>query len=210
MPFQFLCPQGHLLQGDESQMGMQTQCPLCGLVFIIPQVAPQAAPQYPQPQQQYPQQQYPQQPAGGYQAPAPQAPAHFAPQEAYQSPAPQYPSFHEPDAPHAAEPAASAPNLGDDLPDVESPEDDLPLAFLHIPCPNGHELETPVEMLGEEVLCPHCGAQFLLREEDSVEHQEHLDALDIQRAHAWFNWAIAATVIVVISLLAMVVVAMRG
>jgi hypothetical protein len=52
MPFQFYCPQGHLLEGHESQMGQQSQCPLCGAVFLIP-VMPQpeaaAAPAAPAP-----------------------------------------------------------------------------------------------------------------------------------------------------------------
>ncbi|HEY5312965.1 MAG TPA: hypothetical protein VIK18_10620 [Pirellulales bacterium] len=43
MPFQFYCPQGHLLEGHESQMGQQSQCPLCGAVFLIPML-PQSAP----------------------------------------------------------------------------------------------------------------------------------------------------------------------
>jgi hypothetical protein len=50
MPFQFYCPQGHLLEGHESQMGQQSQCPLCGAVFLIPQVPqPQAAEAAPPP-----------------------------------------------------------------------------------------------------------------------------------------------------------------
>src|SRR5437868_3224648 len=48
MVFQFLCPHQHLLQGDESQMGQQCQCPQCGIVFIIPTI--QVQPQYVQPQ----------------------------------------------------------------------------------------------------------------------------------------------------------------
>ncbi|HEX4148736.1 MAG TPA: hypothetical protein VHY20_07105 [Pirellulales bacterium] len=43
MPFQFYCPQGHLLEGHESQMGQQSQCPLCGSVFLVPML-PQSAP----------------------------------------------------------------------------------------------------------------------------------------------------------------------
>ncbi len=39
MTFQFLCPQGHLLQGEEAHMGMECQCPQCGTAFIIPTVA---------------------------------------------------------------------------------------------------------------------------------------------------------------------------
>jgi hypothetical protein len=38
MTFQFLCPQGHLLEGEEAHMGMQCQCPQCGTAFIIPTI----------------------------------------------------------------------------------------------------------------------------------------------------------------------------
>jgi hypothetical protein len=44
MPFQFYCPQGHLLEGHESQMGQQSQCPLCGMVFLIPMIPQPGAP----------------------------------------------------------------------------------------------------------------------------------------------------------------------
>ncbi len=40
MAFQFLCPQGHLLQGDELQVGRPCQCPYCGGVFLVPRVNP--------------------------------------------------------------------------------------------------------------------------------------------------------------------------
>lgn len=36
MAFQFLCPRGHLLEGDESQSGEQLQCPYCQTVFVVP------------------------------------------------------------------------------------------------------------------------------------------------------------------------------
>ncbi len=36
MAFQFLCPQGHLLQGEPWQAGQQSMCPYCRSVFIIP------------------------------------------------------------------------------------------------------------------------------------------------------------------------------
>ena len=36
MPFQFYCPQGHLLEGHEAQMGQQGQCPMCGAMFMFP------------------------------------------------------------------------------------------------------------------------------------------------------------------------------
>ncbi len=36
MSFQFCCPQGHVLQGDESQVGQLFQCPMCGSRFLVP------------------------------------------------------------------------------------------------------------------------------------------------------------------------------
>ncbi len=65
MQFQFMCPHGHLLQGDIAQMGMPCQCPHCGITFIIPQV-----PQY-------------------MQAPAPSPYAPY--QDPYAQPAAQHP-----------------------------------------------------------------------------------------------------------------------
>jgi hypothetical protein len=81
--------------------------------------------------------------------------------------------------------------------------------LLHIPCPNGHELETPDDMIGQEVLCPHCGAQFVLREKDSLEAR-HVRELELERrlreqSKAWFNWAIVISVLVVLTLVALIV-----
>lgn len=36
MPFTFFCPQGHLLEGHESQQGTQGRCPNCASVFVFP------------------------------------------------------------------------------------------------------------------------------------------------------------------------------
>ena len=147
MAFQFQCPQGHLLEGDESQAGQQCNCPTCGMLFIIPPPLP-SAPVAP---------------------PAVDSAASFVP----------------------GEPAAAEPEL------------------LHIPCPNGHELETPVEMLDQEVLCPQCNAQFKLRRKDSVEFKKKRDQdekIQLERAGSfWLNGAIVAVVLVVLILVGLVV-----
>ncbi|MCE9607435.1 MAG: hypothetical protein K8U03_21320 [Planctomycetia bacterium] len=39
MPFEFYCPQGHLLEGDDEQLGTQGRCPLCGTLFMFPKSA---------------------------------------------------------------------------------------------------------------------------------------------------------------------------
>ena len=160
MAFQFQCPQGHLLEGDESQAGQTCQCPTCGMAFIIP--APLAAPV-----------------------------------EAYAPSTPE-PEFR-PGFPMVG-PGVSAP-----LPGVEQAP-----PLLHIPCPNGHELETPPEMLDQEVMCPHCNAQFKLRERDSVEFkrkkQEEEDRRIERSGKLWFNWAITIAVLIVIFLVVLIAV----
>ncbi|MCA9165999.1 MAG: hypothetical protein KDA62_23590, partial [Planctomycetales bacterium] len=78
----------------------------------------------------------------------------------------------------------------------------------HIPCPNGHELETPADMLGQDVLCPHCNVQFRLREKDSVEYKRQRREESIRRerklGNVWLNWAITIAVVVVLGLLILI------
>lgn len=47
MTFQFQCPNGDLLEGEESQVGKQCTCPICQTLFVIP--APLAAAAAPPP-----------------------------------------------------------------------------------------------------------------------------------------------------------------
>jgi hypothetical protein len=39
MSFTFYCPQGHLLEGNDSQQGTQGRCPTCASVFVFPSAA---------------------------------------------------------------------------------------------------------------------------------------------------------------------------
>lgn len=139
--FQFQCPNGHLLQGEESQAGQAVNCPTCGILFIIPAPVGAAAPQ-PEP-----------------------------------TPEP------EPEPP-------------------KEPE------ILHIPCPNGHELETPEDMLDTEVLCPHCSVQFVLRRKDSIEFKAKKakeEELKLRKSgEKWLKIAIGFAVVVVLFLLALI------
>src|SRR5205085_3305126 len=134
MPFQFLCPQGHLLQGDEAHMGMQTQCPQCGVLFIIPTVV---APSYPiEPEQAVP-------PSPGADRP-PDPPPQDAALGSFLGSLGQ-PAVNEVVSPAPATQFAVPPP-------AEPPKLEAEPRILHIPCPNGHELETPAEMLGQDVL----------------------------------------------------------
>jgi hypothetical protein len=176
MAFQFQCPQGHLLSGDESQAGQQCHCPTCGMLFIIPQpiVAPAAAS------------------AGAYDH-ANRWGA-IAGESGAAAPA-EVPAFVPGGSSSpAATLAATAP---------AEPE------LLHIPCPNGHELETPVDMLEQEVLCPQCNAQFRLRRKNSVEYKKKKELEEHVRLEKigslWLTWAIVAVVVVVLGLIGLIV-----
>ncbi len=146
MVFQFMCPQGHLLEGDESQAGLNCQCPDCGVTFIIPVPVPAA---------------------------------------------------------ETRGPDATGRVLAGGADPFAQPSDQV----FHVPCPNGHELETPREMFGQEVLCPHCDRQFLLREKDSVEYKKkrasEIETRDRIRGKLWLNWAIAIAVVIMLALVGM-------
>jgi uncharacterized membrane protein YvbJ len=75
-------------------------------------------------------------------------------------------------------------------------------------------LETPEEMLGQEVMCPHCNTQFQLRESDSVEYKRKRDIERERRerkvGNAWFNWAIVCAVLVIIGLIFLIISASGG
>jgi hypothetical protein len=144
------------------------------------------------------------------------APPDFGPQEVP-------PPGALPPAPPSATPPAAAPqppSAGLGVPDVTDSAS-AQAAFdptgevagpqlVHIPCPNGHMLETPVEMVGEEVICPHCGEQFRLREKNSVEYKrkkrEEQERRDIRSGKRWLTWAIIVLTVVVVGLIVLVVV----
>jgi hypothetical protein len=173
MTFQFTCPQGHLLEGDAAHAGMQSQCPMCGTLFIIPQ------------------------PIAG--TPGPETPsgdAGQAPGEPGAFPGLQFGPNIAP-GPQTVE----APNLG-------PPQDDED-RIVHILCPNGHELETPMSMVGSDAMCPHCSAEFRLRYEDSRESKEEKQKERERREAAFgrkaLHWAIVTAALVMLLLLGLMV-----
>ena len=154
MAFQFLCPEGHLLQGDEAHIGRQSQCPQCGTVFVIPR---------------------------------------------------------QDEIPAAGQAGALADLLdefgGGTQADLSTSDDIGAGGVVHIPCPNGHELETPMEMIGLEALCPYCKVKFRLRSQDSLEFKRQQAMQDAKRGKMWFNVAIVTATIVVFGLIVMLIVA---
>ena len=68
------------------------------------------------------------------------------------------------------------------------------------------------ETMGDEVLCPHCGAQFVLQYSNSVEYQHEQEikqrAHDEKIAKTWFYWAIGATCVVAAMIIGLIVYAL--
>jgi len=180
MAFQFRCPQGHLLQGEDSQIGQQSECPFCHTQFLVPA------------------------PPGGQQGPAHQQP----------------PEQLDDELPTEWQPGLSVGesigrSLGEDAPQISGNLFQQPAAeqrdIFHIPCPKGHVLETPRDMLGQYAQCPYCRAEFKLRLQDSREYQAEIEKKQERREEKlgklWMNWAIAAALVVVFAVIIMVAVA---
>jgi len=191
MTFQFTCPQGHVLQTEEIYAGQTIQCPQCGMSFLIPQ------------------------PGSSEVTPPPKESGVAA---------------------ESSEPEEGFPQLGrregrfeylHDQDGDRAESDDGPPAFVStgaelenqfgtpgpkqvtIPCPSGHLLTTPYDTMGDEVLCPHCGDQFILAYVDSLEfqseQQQREDTYNRRLGRKWMTWAIVAACGVAILIVALVV-----
>ncbi len=79
-----------------------------------------------------------------------------------------------------------------------------PPELFHIPCPNGHALETTPEMLGKFAMCPQCQAKFKLDRRQSIEflaaEEERLAKRETRLEKRWLNGTIIAVVLTVLLL----------
>jgi hypothetical protein len=157
MPFQFLCPQGHLLQAELSQVGRQCRCPFCQTVCLVP---------------------WPYNPA-----PPPLPPAMEKETGSILR-----------DFPGGGQGPVGLFRLKTPQPFSDPLVYQLPL--VHIPCPAGHVLETPCEMLSQKAICPFCHAQFDLELENSLEYKKQIAEQEDHRqqlhGRIWLYGAIAA------------------
>jgi uncharacterized membrane protein YvbJ len=71
-----------------------------------------------------------------------------------------------------------------------------------------------MSMIGMEALCPHCGDQFSLRYEDSVEYKQEQEIAREKREEELnrkvLKWAIGAAVVITLGLIILVVLAAQG
>ena len=168
MAFQFLCPEGHMLEVDESQVGQPCKCPQCSLEFLVPSPDDGNSPEEPS------------EPGG-------------------------FPDIRTGDPRKDVEKAGLSP-------DQASTQFGTPAAetqsLVHIPCPKGHILETPRDMIGQDAVCPFCQVQFHLRLEESEEYRrekaEQLERHEQKLGQTWLYWSIAIAVVVLLGLLLLI------
>jgi len=237
MTFDFHCPQGHPLSAEISQQGRRIHCPQCGAQFAIPflhqhgphetAAAPNAADSW-NPGPSAGQAANPFVPAAppGWPLsppPPPSATEHIPSPFDFASPLPppvteqRVPAFPflQPNA--NAEPSYYGVNqLSRDVtapPEAiiePDPESAIPLVH-EIPCPKGHILEAPHELLEQYVLCPVCNTRFRLKYKNSLatrrKYEQEMEARDAQSGAFWLKAAIGLAVIVVAGLIFMIALA---
>jgi len=206
MPFQFRCPQGHLLEGENEDIGQIVNCPICGVTTPIqPPVNPTSTPQH-----------YHQVPVANVTATAPPViepePETFPDVTADGSREKAKNEFAV-DTDNSQSDLAEQDNNqaeqdGNDTPDFESGnanQDEL-----QIPCPNGHILHATRDWLNEEVICPICEEQFELKERNSLEAIEKREVLSEKRKEKqeriFLYWGIGIMVIGIVSVIIFIII----
>jgi len=195
MSFQFQCPQGHLLEAEETDVGKTCLCPYCGLTLAIPT------------------------PVGIVSSDPPTVmPATPPPAVPVVDPllgSVPYPTVNTAPVPppvvgrrRRAPLEASGEELdfgAGEKREVEAVNVKEKEKLFHIACPNGHELEVPLEMLDQTALCPHCNSKFTLRERASVEFKRKKVIREEQKersvSNTWLNWVVGISVVVMLFLL---------
>ena len=88
----------------------------------------------------------------------------------------------------------------DDLPEELAartvvPDEAAKPRVLHVTCPDGHRLEAPCVLGGQDVVCPYCAKRFPFRYEDSEEYRTDRDSSKPQQRPAappWIAWTVLA------------------
>ena len=209
MPFQFRCPQGHLLEGEYEDVGQVVNCPICGVALTIPNApyTPTATanePPVPSYQQHY--HQLPTNDVTDTTPPVMEPPTEIFPDVTTDVSIEEAENTFSIDIDNTQ--TDSAEQDSNDTPDFESGnanQDEL-----QIPCPNGHILHATRDMLDEEAICPFCEEQFELKERNSLEAIEKRELLSEKRQEKqerlFLYWGIGIMVIGIVSVITFMII----
>jgi hypothetical protein len=156
----FLCPNGHQLTAPDHMAGKSGKCPKCSTAFAVPTLEELALGEEPE--------------GAEAASPAPKAneadrlPPGMAPEGA--------PAGSTSEVGAAAKPEAGKSGIGGSgvvsgsKIGTESTKGSKPAAGIFVfLCPNGHKLNGPPSLKGKAGQCPHCGARFVIPEDDVPE-----------------------------------------
>jgi hypothetical protein len=210
MPFQFRCPQGHLLEGENEDVGQIVNCPICGVALTIPSVpyTPTATPIEPA----VPSQQHYHQVAANVTDTAPPViepePETFPDGSREEAENELAVDTDNSQSDSEEQDNTQTEQDGNDTPDFES--ENANQDELRIPCPNGHILHATRDMLDEEAICPFCEEQFELKERNSLEAIEKREVLSEKRQEKqeriFLYWGIGIMVIGIISVITFMII----
>jgi hypothetical protein len=141
----FLCPNGHQLSAPDNLAGKSGKCPKCSTAFMVPTLAELAEAD-----------------AGAAEDPA----------AADLNPPGSEPAAGQPPAEKSGvgKGAAASGNsgvVGGSRIGAGSATGQASNVFVFL-CPNGHKLNGPPSLKGKPGQCPHCGARFVIPEDDEV------------------------------------------
>jgi len=205
MPFPFFCPQGHILEAEIEQVGQAAACPFCGTEMLIPSPGNRTQ------QAELP-------PRGADQSQPDHDPAMAA-----TSPLGIAPDGVGDGMPMGTSGLASAAEMGPEASVGEQSafagiatglsSGETTDEVLHIPCPHGHVLETPPDMLGMPVMCPICRTTFEPQYELSQEYRQKREEMAARAAERaarfWLHLAIGAAILVLGGLIMLIIFAPR-
>lgn len=155
----FLCPNGHQLNAPDHLAGKSGKCPKCSTAFMVPTLEELAEAEETTPE------------------PAAESPA---PSEADRMPPNKLPLDPLPESPTADAGGEKSEKSQSDIGKsgvvsgskigTESTKGSSKSANVFVfLCPNGHKLNGPPSLKGKAGQCPHCGARFVIPEDDVPE-----------------------------------------
>lgn len=141
----FLCPNGHQLSAPDNLAGKSGKCPKCSTAFMVPTLEELA-----------------QADVGAAEDPAA---ADLNPPGS--EPAAGQPPAEKSGVGKAAAAAGNSGVVGGSRIGEGSSTGQASNVFVFL-CPNGHKLNGPPSLKGKPGQCPHCGARFVIPEDDEV------------------------------------------
>lgn len=175
MAIEFECPNGHLLEVEDSLVGQECQCPACNIICIVPEIeAVDDDSQQVQPRSVV---------ARGKRSRI----------------------HRRGRAPDADELPDFMPRAGKKDVSRFDPDGQKVDRILHLECRCGQLLQATRDLMGQDLVCPNCGREFTARYDHTLEAEQEYEEKEERKirksAKLWLNWAIVFAVLAVFGII---------